>query len=482
MKNRGAIMAVLLLAAAQTAWFPAGWLGAEGDDAIYALLSRSLLHGRYGLEVVPGDPPFGQYTPGWPLLLTPAAAVSGDIPLGYQAWAFLWLVVCDLLVFLWARRRSGARAALAVTALFALNPLVLSRAGVVMPELPGLAAALAALFLADRRRAGSGPLVGALAAVGYLVRPALLPLAPACAVALWKGGRRRDAAWAAGLPVLAWAAWRVWASRHGGFSDEGEAAAALAGAGWSAWPAAVLHNLREVPALWGGTLTPAGGPAAAAFGAGALLLALVCLGLVRRFGRRPYDAAGLYLLGSAALHAAWPWWYERYLPPLLPFALLAAWEGVRALGVPGRRAAWGAAALAALPLPIQGPALARGAEAPPLETYAFLRTLPSEGLVAALHFARSAWHTGRPFVPLPQASDPAALARLKVRWVLWERPGDLGSSLGGAFPASRGLAAWEARLLGAGFRTVFESADGERRVYEVVDGTKVTYDRLDTLK
>jgi len=46
-----------------------------------------------------------EITPGWPLLLAPAALVSGDSPAGYQLWSWLWLVLCDALVWLWLRRR-----------------------------------------------------------------------------------------------------------------------------------------------------------------------------------------------------------------------------------------------------------------------------------------------------------------------------------------------------------------------------------------
>ncbi|MDE2292411.1 MAG: hypothetical protein KGL53_10035, partial [Elusimicrobia bacterium] len=157
-----------LLAAVQLACFPGQWMGAEGDELLYVLLSRSLARGTYTLGVTPGDALYSQVTPGWPLLLLPAALFSGDAALGYQLWSFLWLAACDVLCFLWLRRRVGARAAAALTALFALNPLILSRSGVVMPELPGLAVALAVVMLVDRPRPAPGAAVGGLLGLGYL--------------------------------------------------------------------------------------------------------------------------------------------------------------------------------------------------------------------------------------------------------------------------------------------------------------------------
>lgn len=471
MRERSAFLALALLACLQTAAFPGHWFGAEGDEALYALLARSLLQGRYGLEVLPGDPGFYEVTPGWPLLLAPVAAAAGDSPLGYQAWAFLWLAVCDLLVFLWSRRRFGTGPALALTLLFGLNPLVLSRAGVVMPELPGLALTLSVLLLVERSRPVPGPLLGGLLGSCYLVRPALLPLVPACAAALWTQGRRREAAWALGLPAAVWASWRLWVSSRGGFSDAGEGFLALAGAGWRLWPSAAAFNLREACALWGRTMLPAAGFASAELLLGAALGVLACVTTLRRLKQAPADAAALFLAGSALLHAAWPWWYERYLAALLPFAILAVWEGVRRLGASERAMLRGAAVLVLLPLPFQAVPMAVGVgkdrDRPPLETYGFLKNLPPDGLIASVHYPRDAWYAGRPCVPLPaQPLEPAALRRLRVRWVLWEEAHDFGSSLGEDFPPARRLRAWSESLAGGGYRLVHRAPDGRTAVYE----------------
>ncbi|MBI5597408.1 MAG: hypothetical protein HY928_15055 [Elusimicrobia bacterium] len=473
MTGRRFFLFVLALAAFQTAAFPGQWFGAEGDEALYALLARGVNRGHYGLGIFPGDPLYGEVTPGWPVLLAPAALLSGDSPLGYQAWSFLWLAACDLLAFLWFRRRMGARQAAALTALFALNPLVLSRAGVVMPELPGLAVALLALLLADRRGPAPAPAVGAVLAAAYLIRPALLPLALAVPAAYWVRGLRRDAAVSGAVVGGCWAAWRLWTRWAGGFSDLGEGLRALSGPGFTALPGAAFHNIAQALALWGGTMTPTGGLRAVSFLLGAAAGALAAYALARRFRKGP-DAASLFLAGAVLLHLCWPWWYERYLPPLLPFLILGAWQGALRLGLPRRWAFRAAVVLTLLPLPWQAAAVVRRAavqEPPCADAYAFLKSLPQDRLAASVYFARDSWYSGRPVLPLPPPQAP--LSGLRLGWVFWTDPGDLGSSLGGAFPAQRSLKAWEALLASPAFRPVFRGRDGSV-VYEAVEGTKVT--------
>ncbi|TBR23870.1 hypothetical protein EPO15_05140 [bacterium] len=462
------------LAAAQWAAFPGQWLGAEGDDALYALLSRSLAAGRYALGTVPGDPLFANFTPGLPFLLLPAGAFVPEGAAGYQLVCFLSLLVCDALVFLTLRRRAGAPGAAAVTAAFALNPLVLSRAGVVMPEVPGLALALAALWCADRPRPAPGWAAGLAAGAAYLVRPGLLPLFPALALAYAARGRRKDAAQSAAASAAVWGLWRLWASSFGGVSDLREGLGAVASAGWDVWPRIAAANLGALVELWGRTVTYSGEPGGPALAAGALLAAAAARGLWAGLRLRP-KAWAAFLALSLVLHAAWPWWYERYLVGLLPFLLLAAWRGARSLGGPRWAPAAALAALAVVPLAVQGRAVARRAaeSAPPWDAYRVLRALPPEGLVASVRYGADAWYAGRPVVPLPLADVSAqSLSRGRVRWVYWAGAPEAGASLGGEAPLARSLAAWDGRLAGPGFRRVWQGAGGS--VYEVAVGTKVT--------
>jgi hypothetical protein len=471
-----ALLAAAACAAVQWTAFPGQWLGAESDDAKYALLSRSLASGRYSLGILPGDPVLGEMTPGWPLLLLPAAALAPDAAAAYQLVSFFWLAACDVLLALFLLPRAGLAGAAALTAAFALNPLVLSRSGVVMPEVPGLAVALGSFLMADRRRPFPGWAAGLLAALAYLIRPGLFPLVFALAAAYWVRGRRRDAAAALAVPAAAWGLWRAWAAGRPGVSDLQEGLGSVAASGWAAWPKIAAANLGAMAELAGRSYSWKGEPGLWALAAAALLYGAAGLGLRRACRPRP-PAWALFLGGMLALHAAWPWWYERYLVALLPPLLLAAWLGGRSLGMTRRAGAAAALALALTPLWVQGRAVAAraAAEPPAREAYRFLRALPPEGLVASEGFAADAWYCGRPFVPLPLGdaeAAPQALAATRVRWVFWAGTPEAGESLGRVAPLARALARWEDRLAGPGFRRVWEGPGGA--VYEVAAGTKVT--------
>ncbi|MBI2363248.1 MAG: hypothetical protein HYV15_07695, partial [Elusimicrobia bacterium] len=54
------------------------WVGFFNDDAFYLIGAHSLLQGRFAELSHPAAPPLIQYLPGWPLLLAPLAAFSGD--------------------------------------------------------------------------------------------------------------------------------------------------------------------------------------------------------------------------------------------------------------------------------------------------------------------------------------------------------------------------------------------------------------------
>jgi len=507
-EKRAVVLLIAGCAVVQLLCLPGHYLGWAHDDVIYALAARSLLGGAYTLGISPGLPPLTEMTPGWPLLLAPAALVSADSPAGYQLWSWLWLVLCDVLVWLWLRRRLEAGTAAAAAALFALNPLVLSRSGVVMSEVPFLAVMLALLLRLESRAGLRGWQSGLGLGFAWLVRPGALPLLPAVwGWYLWKR-RYREAAYSAAVAAAVVLLWKAWVGLAGrSIAEISELAMTLPGQGASGLAGTALWNVSHALTLWGRSALPWAAPPAStsALCVGTVLAFLAAAGLapfafralvvllsrgprgdIRRgdgSGRR-YETAVVYLAGGILMHAVWPWWYERYLVSFLPF-LIWGLASLAAARLPRR---WAAAALAAavlLPLPAQGTRLMRGDRArqrPELmRTYAWIRAnTPAYALLTSPFYARDAFYTGRPSVPLPvRAAESAAgdlagrLRRARVGYLLWQDIPDLGSSLGPRFVWTRRLRRLEAELAAAGLTRVFTD-EVEGAVVYLVPPTKVT--------
>jgi hypothetical protein len=134
-------------------------IGVYQDDAEYAVLARSLVHSpAYGLINAPGEPAASRYPFGYPLALAPFAALfpnSLDALRGPSLIASLLNV--SILFWGWKLLNpSGSRFwAAAVAVVYALSPLVLGAATMVMSEAVFSALALLAFLLARRSR-GSG--------------------------------------------------------------------------------------------------------------------------------------------------------------------------------------------------------------------------------------------------------------------------------------------------------------------------------------
>jgi hypothetical protein len=437
------------------------------------LAARSVLNGRYSLGILPQDPPLAFVTPGWPLLLAPAAAASGDAAWGYELWSWAWLALCDVLFWLWLKRRAGPWVALAGAAAFGLNPLVVSRSGVVMSELPFLAVALGLLLALERPLAGAWS--GLLLGFAYLVRPGALPLFPAAWAVHARDRRWRDLAASVLLSLGCVLAWKAWVASAGDrlaeFKELG-----LSHPGWGGG----LHNLREALLLLGQTMLPWPAPdGLVPLLAGALLAAASLAGMAAAFRRgRRLEPASLYILCWIGMHALWPYWYERYLVAALPFLLWGVCEALRpAFRSEGLRAAV-LAALALLPFPGQTRWLLSGARersAPELrETYSWIRerTDPA-AMFSSAFFCRDALYTGRPTVPLPLGGEEGGplsrrLSSRRVRYVLWQDRLDLGSSLGESFHWTRELDRTALELAGPGFRRVYGNGKEGSAVFEVL--------------
>ncbi|MFH2203753.1 MAG: hypothetical protein ABIJ96_11600 [Elusimicrobiota bacterium] len=460
---------------------PGHYLGWAHDDVLYVLAARSLLTGAYTLGISPGLPPLTEITPGWPLLLAPAALASGDYPAGYQLWSWLWLVLCSALFWMWLRRRLSAPGAAAGAALFALNPLVLSRSGVVMSEMPFLAVLMALLLLLESRRGLRGWQSGCGLGFAWLIRPGALALFPA--VWGWYLYRRRyrDAALSAAAALGTILLWQLWAALAGqNMAEVGELAMTLPGQGAFGLVGTAIWNASHALTLWGRTMLPWAAPSAstAALCVGVVLALLCAAGARVLYVERRYETAMVYLACGVAMHLLWPWWYERYLVTLLPFLI---WGLALALErfSHGRTAAI-FAVLTILPLPVQLPRLMRGDRArqrPELiRTYEWIRgNTPASALITSPFYGRDSFYTGRPFVPLPvslaepsrRESLPGGLGNRGIDYVLWQGLPDLGSSLGERYYWSRRLRRFETLLGEAGLPAVFSNTSEGAVLYRV---------------
>ena len=470
-----------LLALFQLLCVPGHYIGFEHDDIQYLLAARSLLEGSYSLGIFPGDPPLTVASPGWPLLLMPAAFVSGEHPLGYQLWAWAWLVACDVLLWTLLRRRFSPILAAAGTALFALNPLVLSRAGVLMNEIPYLAFVLGGFVLFDRERGVSGWIAGLLIGFSWLIRTASLPFAAAVFAVFAFRKRWKDLGISVGLWAVAVIGWKVWSDWGGtGLAEHSELLATFGQEGIGSVVTVFAGNLKNAFQLLGGTLLPwrphPGTPLLASlFGAVAWVAALG--GLILRARDKGMDLPTAYLGFGILLHAVWPWWYERYLPPYLP-VLVLGWA-VLLERVPKSRGAIAALLLALGTVPGQGTVLVRREHLryrPEMAvTYASIREHAApDALFTSAFYCRDAYYSGRPFFPFPGGEGTLAqrMDAVGIGFLLWGGIPDLGSSLGDRFSSTRRLRAIERELLGPDFKVFYHNKKENSTVFARVKSAK----------
>lgn len=420
-----------------------GYVGREHDDAQYVLAAQSLAQGHYRHWELPGNLPVTNVTPGLPFLLLPPALALPFQLAAYQIWSTAFLSIALFLAFLWFRRRAPPAEALGVTALLALNPLVLSRAGAVMPEAPGLALGLAALLLWEEDRAG---LAGLLCAAACLVRPGALVFPAALGLAALAARDWKKLLKVAGPVLAAVLLWKGWCARAQGISEGLELGIQYAAGIGTVLPRAARFNLASMASTWGSTFLP---PSIAAAGgwAGALLILAAAAGAWRRKNLSVGDGA---LAAGLALHLAWPWWYDRYLLTLLPFLTVRAADALPA----DKRKVRVLAAVAALQFGLHGHRwLARDvALQPPAHraAYAWIqeRTNPAD-VFASPFYARDTLYAGRIFWPVPLSDDAGAaveaLDKSNVAYVLWEDVPDVGLSLSDA-PTLQNLRAFDGAL------------------------------------
>lgn len=349
---------VLLLVAVQTAtalatelWgAPSGGEGPRGfpldDTWIHLVYARSLAAFE-GFAYNAGTPAAGFTSPLWVLVLTPAFWIAGGKTAALVVAVKALSVACAGLaaVLAWAvtRAATGRRAAALLAGLLvALDP------GLTFASLSGMEVMLAAsaalgLLLALER---GGPwTIGAAAALAPLARPELALLsAAALGVALADGPRRGAArrAVALGLPPLAaaaaWVGWCLHATGHPlpttFYAKHGEAGLEAI----TANAAALGQMLHATPWFW--------------LGCGLPLYAVGAVVVLRAGRDRGRTATAALLVGAPWLFAAGlavshrlqqpePFYWSRYLLPVLPLLLIPLAVGLHAAAARAR-SAWAA--------------------------------------------------------------------------------------------------------------------------------------------
>ena len=309
-----------------------------GDDAAYLLLSRALRAFSYRELQFIGEPIAARFPPGYPGLL----AVLGIF--GENLRLISVVGIAFSVSGLWAlfdvvRRRWSSELALLVTAVVAVNPMLVMNAGAIATEGVFTALVLWSLWAADRTDHGERRSIAATAAAiaGAMTRSAgvTLPLALG-AHWLWRRRYRRVAmlALASAVTVGAWLAWTTVAPRREFRRSYIDDAVNVRSGDGSMVGTLVQRVSRNVVAYAGSALpTELALPVTRTtrldnLGWIALLGTLALVGAVSAWSR--WNAAVIWAAGYSALLIIWAFTLERFLQPLLPvfiaFVLIGAWN------------------------------------------------------------------------------------------------------------------------------------------------------------
>jgi hypothetical protein len=358
--------AVLLVAILTVTPWP---VGAFQDDAIYAVLAKSIATGQgYRLLNLPGAPNATHYPPGYPLVLAALWRLWPNFPDNIVLFKFanaFFLAGAAWATFVFSRRRlawpvwGSAVAAIAGT----LSIVVLLITGVVLSEPLFMVCLLAALLLAEQAADGvrSSSAFAAGVALGAVTLVRTIGVAGVGALVLVLLVRRKwvPAAAAACGALILLVPWQLWVAAHAH-----EVATVLTGkyGSYSLWlmqgyreeglallKDVVLANVRSVHAMMSYVFLPmqAELPRRAVI---ACLAALSMAGLMLLWRRAAVTC--VFLVLYAGITMVWPFEPNRFLLAIWPLLLIvlalpvtAGWQA-RPMELP-RRVARGAVLLAA---------------------------------------------------------------------------------------------------------------------------------------
>lgn len=312
------------------------FVGFFNDDAFYIIGARSLLTGRFAELNIPGAPPMDTHSPGYPLLLLPAALVSGDGFIPYHLTSVLLSLAAVWLIHRLARERLGPGTAMAAAAVAALNPLAVGTSGTILSEVAYVPVSLAALLLAAKVWSKNDPRVwaglGALAGYLGLIRLSGASLLVALVAGLGWERRWRSAAACGGAGSVVLGSWLFRNFLIGGRSETRVGEMLETFGSYSVMLDRIPYYLKEAfgralfrwPAFQGTEYLTA---ATALAG-----LAAVGMGLRRWGWSGGRKVLPLYLAVYGLVHLAWPYHSARYLHPVLPLAALLLFAGLERWG------------------------------------------------------------------------------------------------------------------------------------------------------
>jgi hypothetical protein len=447
---------------------PAQYFGRQHDDALYVIASHAIASGSYRNLFSPGRPPLTMIMPGFPAFLLPVTWLLGESAAAYQFLCALLAAALPGALWWWLRKRLPASSALLAVLIFATSPIFLGQAGTVMSESLYTLLVLGWLVAAEQRRPGRA---GAWLLCLSQVRPAGFSLVPA---ALAEPLRRKDYRGACililptGLAALAWYLWCFHAA--GEIGEFHELRFSYRGQGWSYPLTVALDNARFYAGELGACFLP-GAWAAWGWIPGVALAGLALAGAKRAWSAQSARPAVLMLAGAVVMHALWPWRYDRYLIPILPWVLWLSTERL------GRRAAWLLGGLLALQITFHSRLWISGRmelSRPELqETYLWLRahSRPQDAIASPL-YARDGLLCGRPSFPLPDVKNPelfvATLRQRRARFVLWQRDLDIGVSLPDQANLRRMLDSAQRQLEDRRtFRLIYSNEEEGTQIFEV---------------
>jgi hypothetical protein len=406
----------------------------KGDGAGYAVLAQSLLEGR-GYRAIdhPDEPRHAHFPPGYPALLAAVWGVTGVSHRAAHAASIACNVGATVAAWLWFRAMYSRWSSLALGLALALN-WAWDRAGGGIRSEPlfHLLGWLAVLMVASRRPRGAWPrgaMLGTTLGAAFLTRQAGLALAAAMAVELGSRGSRRALAGAAVAFAAMVAPWFVWSARVA----RDEPSRTQAGLLWrtmgdlpATLPRQALFYMERIPDQLTAPVvevaTVFGRSTALRWGAiawAAVVAAVVLGGMLATLRDRRRRTAGLVGVATLGMLLVWPYTEAgRFLVPLIPALIVAAAEGLaavgRRLGVGRRRSRRLAAALllvAAVPYATFAIATAgrraRVDRDPDLDAAcAWLRDAPRPGPVLARHPGEVFLRSGRKALEVATAERP----------------------------------------------------------------------------